>query len=208
MKRVCLLAALILPAFVSCSIMGPAFTGLLQDPAPQVGGIIPDGKHLTPAEDPATGLYGYLNDWGMWAIRPQFEGVQTFRSSGMARVRIGHRYGAINTLGQLVIPAVFSSGSNIYAAIESIEKGRLAGIELWAEEDPQTGLFGYLDHFGRWAIAPQFPSCRNFGQNRLAIVQVADGHWGAIDMQGNMVIQPRFKSSSDAQTAAQRLGRP
>ena len=195
MKRLLLLAA-ILPMLSSCSIMGPAFTGLLQEPTPQVGGIIPDGKRFTPAEDPATGLYGYLNDWGMWAIRPQFEGVQPFRSSG------------INTLGQLVIPAVFSSGSNIYAAIESIEKGRLAGLELWAEEDPQTGLFGYLDHFGRWAIAPQFPSCRNFGQNRLAIVQVADGHWGAIDMQGNMVIQPRFKSSSDAQTAAQRLGRP
>ena len=102
----------------SCSIMGPAFTGLLSGPtsgsvsdglAAPVGVPGQAGRRYTPAEDPATGLYGYINDLGMWVIPPRFESVQSFGSNGMARVRLGGRYGVIDPSGQFVIPAVFSS---------------------------------------------------------------------------------------------------
>ena len=123
----------------------------------------------------------------------------------MARIKVGNRYGAIDSTGQLVIPLVFSSGSNATAAIQSIEKGRLPGLELWPEQDPATGLCGYLDHYGRWAVAPKFRSCSSFNQRKLAIVQLENGMWGAIDLNGTMVIQPRFNNASDARSAVQRL---
>lgn len=210
MKRILVLAAgsLLLSA---CSIMGPAFTGMLSDPGsaginPSVGMNSQAGRRYTPAEDPATGLFGFINDLGMWVIPPRFESVQSFGSHGMARVRLGNRYGAINAAGQFVIPAVFSNSNSATAAMQSIVKGRLAGLELWAQEDSATGLFGYLDHYGRWAIAPQFRSASAFNRN-LAVVQISDGHWGAIDNRGTMIIQPRFNNPSDVRAAVQRLNR-
>lgn len=205
MKRLLLCSAL-LPLLCSCSIIGPAFTGLASgtatvssSPARQIG------RRYTPAQDPATGLYGYLNDLGMWAIAPKYDNVQSFGSSGLARVRIGNHYGAIDPMGQVVIPFVFSNSNNATAAIQSIAKGRLPGLELWPEQDPATGLFGYLDHYGRWAVAPKFRSCSSFNQRKLAIVQLENGMWGAIDLNGTMVIQPRFNNASDARSAVQRL---
>ena len=160
----------------SCSIMGPAFTGLLSGPTSvDVAGsgvagapVVVNsqaGRRYTPAEDPATGLYGYINDLGMWVISPRFENVQSFGSNGMARVRLGGRYGVIDPSGQFVIPAVFSSSSDAAEAMQSITKGRMTGLELWAQEDPVTGLYGYLDHYGRWAITPQFRSASDFNRN-------------------------------------------
>ena len=137
----------------SCSIMGPAFTGLLSGPtsgsvsdglAGSVGVGAPvgvpgqAGRRYTPAEDPATGLYGYINDLGMWVIPPRFESVQSFGSNGMARVRLGGRYGVIDPSGQFVIPAVFSSSGDAAEAMQSITKGRMTGLELWAQEDPAS----------------------------------------------------------------------
>lgn len=207
MKRLLLYSAT-LALLCSCSIIGPAFTGLTSGTAAVSAGPNKQiGRRYTPAQDPATGLYGYINDFGMWVIAPKYDYVQAFGSSGMARVKVGNRYGAIDPTGQLVIPLVFSSGSNATAAIQSIEKGRLPGIELWPEQDPATGLYGYLDHFGRWAIAPQFRSCGPFNQRKLAVVQLENGMWGAIDLKGTMVVQPRFNNSSDARNAVQRLSR-
>ena len=194
MKRLLLCSAL-LPLLCSCSIIGPAFTGLTPGTAAVSAGPNKQiGRRYTPAQDPATGLYGYINDFGMWVIAPKYDYVQAFGSSGMARVKVGNRYGAIDPTGQLVIPLVFSSGSNATAAIQSIEKGRLPGLELWPEQDPATGLFGYLDHYGS-----------SFNQRKLAIVQLENGMWGAIDLNGTMVIQPRFNNASDARSAVQRL---
>ena len=42
-------------------------------------------------------------------------------------------------------------------------------------------------------------------QRKLAIVQLENGMWGAIDLNGTMVIQPRFNNASDARSAVQRL---
>lgn len=205
MKKL-LFYSVILPVMCSCSIIGPAFTGV----TPGTTAAMPNsriGRYYTPAQDPATGLYGYINDLGLWVIQPRYDNVQSFNDSGMARVRVGNRYGAIDPTGRLVIPLVFSNGSNASAAMQSIAKGRLPGIELWPERDPATDLYGYLDHYGRWAITPKFRSCGSFNQRKLAIVQLENGMWGAIDLKGTMVVQPRFNSSSDARRAVDRLSR-
>ena len=119
------------------------------------------GENLTVTEDPATGLYGYLNNFGMWAITPQFTYAQNFYE-GLAVVKIGNRYGAIDVASKVVIKPVFES-----SARNSIVKGRLPGIELWVTEDAATELYGYLNHFGEWAIAPIYPDAKSFDGDGL-----------------------------------------
>jgi len=199
MKRRLHLLAL-LPLLWSCSTAGPA---LLGNTAGRV--LTRTGIRCTPAENPATGLYGYVNDLGLWVIRPRFDDARHFDDCGVARVRVGDRYGAIDPLGRWVVAAVFSNGFSVDAAIRSIAKGRLAGIELWAERDPASGLYGYLDHYGRWAIEPQYLSARTFDRRGIAVVEVQKERWGAIDRHGTIVVRPNFNHSGDAEAAVRRL---
>ena len=156
-------------------------------------------ENLTPTEDPATGLYGYLGNLGLWVIKPQFKSASDF-STGMARVRVGSRYGAINPLGQWVIPPVFPSQVDCDSAMSSIRKGRLPGIELWLTEDPETERYGFLNHFGEWHIPPQY-------EDGFAVVKPVNGRWGVINRQNQWVIQPNFEWKHEAQSALQRLKR-
>lgn len=81
---------------------------------------------LTPVENPVTGLYGYVNE----VIQPRFQSAQRFTSNGLVRVRLGARYGAINMAGQKVINFNFSNSYDVDAAILSMGKGRMRGVEL------------------------------------------------------------------------------
>ncbi|MBQ4533450.1 MAG: WG repeat-containing protein [Alistipes sp.] len=164
------------------------------------------GKSLTPTEDRATGLYGYLNDFGIWAIPPQFKYAGSF-TDGMARVRQGSYYGVINPLGQWIVQPVFSSSLDCDGAIRSIRKGRMVGLEMWIAEDPATERYGYLNHLGKWQIEPQYENGYNFDDDGFAIVKVVGGGWGVIDRSNKWVIQPNFESSMDARSSLSRLKR-
>ena len=164
------------------------------------------GKSLTPTEDRATGLYGYLNDLGIWVITPQFKYAGSF-SDGMARVRKGNYYGVINPLGQWIVQPVFASSLDCDGAIRSIRKGRMVGIEMWIAEDPATERYGFLNHFGAWQIEPQYENGYNFDDDGFAIVKVVGGGWGVIDRSNKWVIQPNFGSSMDARSSLSRLKR-
>lgn len=131
-------------------------------------------SRLTPVENPATGLYGYVNDLGMWVIRPKFRSAQRFRNNGLARVRIGVRYGAINMAGKVVINPVFEHSYDVDNAITSMEKGRLRGIDLWETRDSKSGLYGYLDYYGNWFIKPQYYNARGFNDEGFAVVEVGE----------------------------------
>ena len=163
-------------------------------------------ESLPPTEDPATGLYGYLGNLGLWVIKPQFKSASDF-SNGMARVRVGSRYGAINPLGQWVIPPVFPSSVDCDSAMSSIRKGRLPGIELWLTEDPETERYGFLNHFGEWHIPPQYEDGSDFDSDGFAVVKPVNGRWGVINRQNQWVIQPNFEWKHEAQSALQRLKR-
>lgn len=167
----------------------------------------PMAGKLTATEDRGTGLYGYLNEFGMWAIQPQFRNAYSFNSDiGIAVVQLqNYRWGAINALGQIVINFNFRNSSDVYSAVNSIQKGRYCGIDLWVVEDPVTELYGYLDYYGNWYIAPQFPDAYGMSSDGFAVVRVASGQWGAIDRNGNFIIQPNFNSSSDAYSALNSL---
>jgi hypothetical protein len=171
--------------------------------------LAPSAASLTRAEDPGTGLYGYLNELGMWAIAPQYRYARNFdEDMGLAIVEFGDRsFGAINTLAQVVIAPNFASSYDVESAISSMERGRYCGIDLWVAEDKATGLYGFLNYYGQWAIAPQYLYARSMDSDGFAIVEVSKGQWGAIDRAGNMVIAPNFNSSYDVESALRRLTR-
>lgn len=163
-------------------------------------------RGLTPTEDPATGLYGYLSDIGLWAITPQYKSAGKFQD-GMARVQTMQGYGIINPLGQWIVQPVFQWGSHCDEAAQSIRKGRLTGIELWLAEDPATGRYGYLNHYGNWHIEPQYEDAGNFDGDGFAVAQPVGGKWGVINRSNQWVIQPNFDSSYQAKNALDRLKR-
>lgn len=199
MKRVALFLSMV---FIASSCTSLLYSGM----SPIGDKVHAVAKDLTPNEDPATGLYGYLNNLGIWVIAPQFKSAGRFQN-GLARVRPGYYYGAINPLGQWVVQPVFESGLDCDAAMRSINKGRLAGIELWAAEDPNTERYGYLNHFGAWHIEPQYQMGYNFDSDGYAIVKVLNGGWGVINRSNQFVIQPNFESKLDVQSALSKLKR-
>lgn len=160
---------------------------------------------LTPTQDRATGLYGYLNDFGIWSIRPIYKMAWGFNDAGIACVRTQSGYGAINKFNQFVAKPVFADWSSISAAVRSLSSGRLPGVDLWFQRDPATGLCGFLDYRGEWFIAPQYTGGYDFDDNGCAVVEASRGKWGAIDRRNQFVIQPNFTSSVDARAALRRI---
>lgn len=215
MKRIIILVASA-TLCVSCSLLASLTTpAVTTSTTPSASSVVntallaPSAASLTLAEDPGTGLYGYLNEFGLWAIAPQYRYARNFdEDMGLAIVEFGDRsYGAINTLAQVVIAPNFASSYDVESAISSMEKGRYCGIDLWVAEDKATGLYGFLNYYGQWAIAPQYLYARSMDSDGFAIVEVSKGQWGAIDRAGNMVIAPNFNSSYDVESALRKLTR-
>lgn len=64
---------------------------------------------------------------------------------------------------------------------------------LAAVEDEETGLWGFVDEAGRWALQPTFLRAREFAPNGLAAAQDAEtGLWGFVDETGSWAIEPRY----------------
>lgn len=161
-------------------------------------------KSLTLTQDPGTGLYGYVDEFGRWAIAPQFRNAYNFNKDvGIAVVELSHgHYGGINTLGQIVIKPNFTSSYDVHSAIDSIEKGRYCGVDLWEVEDRTTELWGYLNHHGEWHIAPQYGYASDFNTDAgIAVVEVSNGYYGGINTLGQIVIKPNFTSTYDVHGA-------
>ena len=159
-------------------------------------------------EDRGTGLYGYLGNYGRWVIPPKFRYAKSFNhEAGLAVVRLSNGYwGAINARGQTVIQFNFTSSYDVESAIRSILKDRYRGIDLWNVYDSSRELWGYLDYFGNWYLAPQFRDARDMSDRGFAIVRFRHGGWGAIDRRGQIVIEPNFNYSSDVDNELRRMG--
>lgn len=172
-----------------------------------VSSVVPNPENLTAQEDPGTGLYGYLNEYGVWVIAPTFDYAVDFNSDlGMAVVQLSNgRWGAINVYAKTVIQFNFRSRYDVESAMRSMQKGRYQGIDLWEEKDPATELWGYLDYFGNWYITPQYLYAESMNDKGLAVVQFPNELWGAIDRTNNIIVQPNFKSRYDVESALRAL---
>lgn len=173
-----------------------------------VSSAVPNPANLTAQEDPGTGLYGYLNEYGVWVIAPTFAYAVDFDEDlGIAIVQpySGGRWGAIDVYGNTVILFNFTSRYDVASAMRSMINGRYKGIDLWEEYEAGTELWGYLDYYGNWYIKPQYLYATGMNDRGLAVVQFPNELWGAIDRTNNIIVQPNFKSRYDAESALRAL---
>ena len=206
MKRIVILIAACM-MLSSCGLLGL----ILSTPPGQsvhgavagLAGLAPNPRNLQATEDPGTGLCGYLNEMGVWALPPIYSYAGDFDTDlGLAVVTLqGGRCGAIDVFGNTVIEFNFYSTYDVRSAMSSIKKGRYTGIELWPIQDRATGLYGYLDHYGNWHIQPQYLYTTDFTNEGFAVVQFGEEKWGAIDRSNRVIIQPNFTSRYNAKNA-------
>ncbi|HEU5181157.1 MAG TPA: WG repeat-containing protein [Candidatus Polarisedimenticolia bacterium] len=96
-------------------------------------------------------------------------------SEGMARVKIGEKYGFINTSGKIVIPAQFEDADDFSDGMARVQK---------------SGKWGYVDKSGQLEIPLEYDLATSFGDG-LALVK--DGKKrGWIDKNAQFVIPAKF----------------
>lgn len=126
--------------------------------------------------------WGFLDERGKIAIRPQWIEAWDFGETGLARVRGDEGWVYIDATGAVVIPAKpdqiyrddFSFG---YAVVNALGGGE-----------------GYIDRQGEWAFGKQFDRAEPFGPNGLAAAR-ENGLWGYINSQGRWAIPPSLFSA-------------
>ena len=68
------------------------------------------GIDLWETRDPKSGLYGYLDYYGNWFIKPQYYNARGFNDEGFAVVEVGrNRWGAIDRNNRIVIQPNFKA---------------------------------------------------------------------------------------------------
>lgn len=170
-----------------------------------------DYKDRTPP-----GKNGYINEMGVLAIPPQFEGAGDFHE-GRAWIWQAGLMGFIDKSGAIVVEPRYYSVRNFSEGLAAVRDER----QQW----------GYVDVNGKLIVEPQFGEAGDFRQgtarvwqngkyifiNRqgkrifdasyyavgkmsegLAWVQVQEfGRYGYIDIKGDTVIEPRFFKAGD-----------
>lgn len=98
----------------------------------------------------------------------------------LAPVKVGEKWGYINSTGKYLIASRFNDASRFYEG--------LAAVEI-------SDTWGFIDTSGKLVINPQFDSPPNFSEG-LAGVD-SHGKCGYIDKTGRFVIEPQFVICED-----------
>lgn len=131
-------------------------------------------------------LIKYIDKSGKIAVDKEFHEAEAF-SEGLARVRIGKKYGYTDKTGKLVIQPQFQHSE---AGYESGFSEGLAVVNIGGKE-------GYIDKSGKVVIQPQFDRADRFwnGMACVAIGKYPQIRFGFIDKTGKYVINPQFEAA-------------
>jgi WG containing repeat len=153
--------------------------------------------YLWPVQDDYR-RWGFISATGI-VIPPQFNDACWF-SEGLAEVKVGDKWGFINSVGEMVTPPQFDYTFKFSEGLASVRIGH---------------QWGAIDTSGNLVIPPQFDLLECFSEG-LAIAYVGGkveyskmygmtdrlmmvgGMWGVVDKTGKFVISPRFKSDGQA----------
>jgi len=132
------------------------------------------------------GLHGYLNTEGKLAIAPRFAEADEFGAEGVARVKLGERYGLIRDDGSFVVDPV-------YTRLDWSDE-----CSGWITE--LKGRRGLMKVDGAPWLAEQWDAIQCLARGQLLMVR-HNGHCGAVDWQGQPVLaceyddlQPRYSN--------------
>ena len=150
---------------------------------------------LYPIEE--SGKFGYIDQYGRVAIRPQFDDAKFF-SEGLARVKIGRRWGFIDQTGKLAIAPQFELASDEDANNLSLDFHEgMAAVSLDGGRK-----WGYIDHSGRIVVQPKYDYADRFSEGVAHVANTYSERIGNetityiggaakyIDKQGNVISLP------------------
>ena len=111
----------------------------------------------------------------------QFQDARPF-SDGMAAVKVDGMWGYIDRLGQMVIPPTYAFPVGDYSS-------GLSYVGKQFLNKSGTPAFGETTYENARGFKPK-------GKNALAAVQIS-GQWGFIDLNGEIVISPKYDDAGD-----------
>lgn len=152
---------------------------------------------------------GFIDAEGRIAIDPCFEDARPF-SEGLSTVKLGGKWGAIDTTGTVIIPCAyeelgpgFSEGKISYYShnrlgILTRDGAVLVPAKYLSISDFKEGaayvsdgkLYGFVDDHGKEFIPRFFEDVREFSDG-LAPAKL-EGKWGYIDQKASFVIAAKF----------------
>lgn len=155
-----------------------------------------------PTQDKSTGLWGYVNYLGRWVISPEYNDYDFFGSDNKyiyAQVKKGERWGSIDRNGNVVSKCIFFSREDADYALSQKEHGRPINEWRLPVTDPASGLWGWVDQEGEWAISAIYDDVSHF-QNDTGLFATCkiDGYWASIDNMGEMLSKNVFILSKEA----------
>jgi len=139
------------------------------------------------AQDFNTGKWGYVRVSGSRAGRAlslpfSFDTAEPFRE-GLARVRVGSRWGFLKTNGKTV------SGGYKYGGAGDFS-GNFAPVQ-----DPNTNKWGFINKDGKVVVSYMYDNARSFSFG-LAPVALG-GRWGFVNSSGKLIVQCTYGSVGD-----------
>lgn len=168
------------------------------------------GKWVYPARNQADGRWGYVDYYGRWKYQPVYERANVHHGKdpkSYASVRKDGRWGCIDGRGVLVINNIFLSAEEAEEAGQQWAIGRNYNSWRRATTNPKTGLWGFVDYLGRWAVQPNYQDQRPFGENNnYPYTQVKqDDRWANIDRNGIVISNAIFFTAEEAADALHQM---
>jgi len=154
--------------------------------------------------------YGYIDNTGRFAIKPQFAEAMDFQTNGLAVVQLNNLYGLINTSGNFIVEPKYSYISDFSEGLAVAinngsflvlnEEGKILtskaynyislykdGRALFSQADENNRfLYGYLDKEGKEVIPAKYISGSDFVDGK-ALVQISQEEFALIDRDGNLL---------------------
>ncbi len=127
-------------------------------------------------------LFGWLDGNGDISINPSFKDARPFGDSDCAAVKDkgNGRWGFIGKDGGWIIEPRFRD-------VLSFEKRDVAPAC-----DRESKLWGLIDKAGEWVTPPKYKTIHEIGIPDRFLVKDGEGSVGMIDLEGNLVIPPRY----------------
>jgi len=143
-------------------------------------------------QDRESGLFGYIDRSGDFAISPRFDLAWDF-AGARALVKKGDKYGYIDQSGEFVVEPRFDEAWDFSEGLAAVETG---------------GRVGYIDESGGTVIEPRFIDAGSFSEGRAWFFTEENGvkKWGFIDKEGEIVIEPVFDWAFDFSNGRALIG--